>query len=218
MRLHQVPGHWPHDTRLGQSARAPVLRQEPRDLKPLYFPSAWGNTQPVCSLADKEFSLGCCRQGKQGETQLLRRWCSSSPAAHAQPLPREPQGWAGMAPALPRTAGIPSLAGRKGGKFTQTAVVRAQKLTGMDKSGCQVTSMENKPPPEPGRRVQWTLLSWKVPALPSPLSRRLCTLRTPACVQPWEPGSLTQHAGPVQSHQTAGINTRTPHARQHWSS
>lgn len=45
-----------------------------------------------------------------------------------------------------------------------------------------------------------SLLSCRAPALPSPPLTGLRTLRTLGCIQPWEPGSLRQRVGPVQSH------------------
>lgn len=150
MRPHRVLGHQPRDTRLCHEARAKVLghqrparHPEPRDSKSLFFPSAWGNTQPLCSLADKGSSQGCCGQGKQGEIQilgLLLSQCSHSPT-HSLHWGATGPGWHGPSSALHPRNTQPCWKER-GGKFTQTAVVWAQRPKGMEKSGCQLTSTE----------------------------------------------------------------------------
>lgn len=53
--------------------------------------------------------------------------CLSAPTHPRTVSTRKPWGWAGAAPALPRTPGTRSLTGQKGGKFTQTAVVQTQR-------------------------------------------------------------------------------------------
>lgn len=66
----------------GTSPQPGALRFE------ICFPGARGNTQPLCSLADKGFSLGCHGQGKQGEIQflgLLLSQCSHSPMHNFHP-------------------------------------------------------------------------------------------------------------------------------------
>lgn len=88
LRLHRVLRRCPHDTVLRHKARAKVFRHQFPVRHPK-FPQCQGNTQPICSLADKGFS-GCRPQGKQ-VLGLRLSWCFCSSVVHAWVELTQPQ-------------------------------------------------------------------------------------------------------------------------------
>lgn len=137
VRLHQVQGHGPCHTWLCHEVRDKVLRHQSETSSFAQHP---GNTQSVCSLADKGFSPGCCCQRKQGEIHSQDFCCPSVPAL--QPPVH------GLSPGRQRSGHGPSSALHlrntqpcwvERGKFTQTVVVQAQRPKGMESSRCQPT-------------------------------------------------------------------------------